>query len=78
METAELFPDHNGQCVRLPDKYRFACDEVAVQQSGFSLILTPIDKISDSALCRGLCNTYDIEHISDATITQVGNETDNI
>lgn len=78
METAELFSDRNGQCVRLPDKYRFTCDEVAVHQSGFSLILTPIDKISDSVLCLGIIKTNDIEHISDATITQTGKETDNI
>lgn len=78
METAELFPDRNGQCVRLPDKYRFTCDEVAVHQSGFSLILTPIDKISDSVLCCGICNTYDIEHISDTSITQARKEIDKI
>ncbi len=50
METAELFIYGNSQCVRLPNKYRLNCDEIAVQQLGSSLILTPIDKISNNLL----------------------------
>ena len=41
MEIAKVFHNGNCQVVRLPDKYRFTCKEVTVQQIGSSLILTP-------------------------------------
>ena len=54
MEIAKIFYYNNSQAVRLPDKYRFTCDEVTVQQVGSSLVLTPKDKIHNSLLSDGI------------------------
>ena len=54
MEIAKVFHYNNSQVVRLPDKYRFTCIEVTVQQVGSSLILTPKNKIPDSQLSDGI------------------------
>lgn len=51
MEIAKIFQYANCQAVSLPDRYKFTCDEVAVQQLGSSLILTPKDKIRNN-YCR--------------------------
>ena len=54
MEIAKVFHNGDRQVVRLPDKYRFTCKEVTVQQVGSSLILTPKDKICDNLLRDGI------------------------
>lgn len=54
MKIAKIFHYNNSQAVRLPDKYRFTCDEVTVQQVGSSLILTPKDKNLNSLLSDGI------------------------
>ena len=54
MEIAKIFHYSNSHAVRLPDKYRFTCNEVTVQQVGSSLVLTPKDKIHNSLLSDGI------------------------
>ena len=54
MEIAKVFHNGNCQVVSLPDKYRFTCDEVTVQQVGSSLVLTPKDKNHNSLLSDGI------------------------
>lgn len=68
MEIAKVFQYANGQAVSLPDKYKFTCDEVAIQQLGSSLILTPKDKTHNSLLFGEAHRTNDHQHISDSTI----------
>lgn len=54
MEIAKVFHNGDRQVVSLPDKYRFTCKEVTVQQAGSSLILTPKDKIRDNLSSDGI------------------------
>lgn len=54
MEIVKIHKDKNGQAVKLPDKFRLTCDEVVIQQLGFSLILTPKEKITGSLLHSGM------------------------
>ena len=54
MEIAKVFHNGDRQVVSLPDKYRFTCKEVTVQQVGSSLILTPKDKIRDNLSSDGI------------------------
>ena len=68
MEIAKIFQYANCQAVSLPDRYKFTCDEVAVQQLGSSLILTPKDKAHNSLLFGEARGTNDNKHISDSTI----------
>ena len=68
MEIAKVFQYANCQAVSLPDRYKFTCDEVAVQQLDSSLILTPKDKAHNSLLFGEACRTKDNKHISDSTI----------
>jgi len=43
MITAKVFKSGNSQAVRLPKKYRFDSDEVAINRIGNVLIMTPKD-----------------------------------
>lgn len=40
-EVAKVFMSGRSQAVRLPKKYRFACDEVEITQEGDALVLRP-------------------------------------
>ena len=81
MEIARIYKDKNGQAVKLPDKFRLTGDEVVIQQLGFSLILTPKDKITRSLLSAGMSrktNPYKKEHPSDDIKTKTRKGTDYI
>lgn len=41
MDTAKVFENGRSQAVRLPKKFRFNVDEVAVQQLGDAVLLAP-------------------------------------
>ena len=41
MKTAKIFMNGRSQAVRLPREFRFACDEVFIQQQGDKVILSP-------------------------------------
>ena len=41
MEMAKVFENGRSQAVRLPKKFRFNVDEVAVQQLGDAVLLAP-------------------------------------
>ena len=41
MYTAKVFENGRSQAVRLPKKFRFNVDEVAVQQLGDAVLLAP-------------------------------------
>ncbi|MFZ0406748.1 MAG: type II toxin-antitoxin system VapB family antitoxin [Cyanobium sp.] len=43
MDTAKLFQSGRSQAVRLPKKYRFLGNEVAVKHFGNGVLLLPID-----------------------------------
>ena len=45
METAKIFENGESQAVRLPKKFRFACDEVYVQKVGKAVVLMPKDSV---------------------------------
>ena len=70
MEVAKVLQYANGQAVKLPEKYKFTCNEVAVQKLGSSLILIPKDKIDDSLLYSEAGRINDNKYISDSTIIQ--------
>ncbi len=40
-DTAKVFMNGRSQAVRLPAKYRFECDQVAIRRVGRHLILSP-------------------------------------
>ena len=63
METAKVFENGRSQAVRLPKKYRFTTDEVVVQRLGYSLVLTPKDKLWESFL-NGI-NSFTEDFMSD-------------
>lgn len=41
METAKIFENGRSQAVRLPKKFRFADDEVYIQNLGNAVLLVP-------------------------------------
>ena len=41
-DTAKVFMSGRSQAVRLPQAFRFACDEVAIRKEGESLVLSPL------------------------------------
>ena len=41
-DTAKVFMSGRSQAVRLPQAFRFACDEVAIRKEGDSLVLSPL------------------------------------
>ena len=43
-QSAKVFMSGRSQAVRLPQEFRFACDEVAIRREGNSLILSPLYK----------------------------------
>ena len=45
MYTAKVFENGRSQAVRLPKKFRFDVDEVAVQQLGDAVLLAPKDSV---------------------------------
>jgi antitoxin VapB len=40
-ETAKVFRTGRSQAVRIPERFRFATDEVLIERDGNSVILTP-------------------------------------
>lgn len=45
MDTAKVFKTGRSQAVRLPKKFRFDVDEVAINQLGDALILAPKESV---------------------------------
>lgn len=45
METAKIFESGRSQAVRLPKKFRFDVDEVAIQRLGDAVLLIPKDAL---------------------------------
>lgn len=45
MDTAKVFETGRSQAVRLPKKFRFHVDEVAVQQLGDAVLLVPKESV---------------------------------
>ena len=45
MYTAKVFENGRSQAVRLPKKFRFDVDEVAVQQLGDAVLLAPKESV---------------------------------
>lgn len=45
MDTAKVFETGRSQAVRLPKKFRFSVDEVAVQQLGDAVLLAPKESV---------------------------------
>lgn len=45
MDTARVFETGRSQAVRLPKKFRFNVDEVAVQQLGDAVLLAPKESV---------------------------------
>ncbi|WP_165064953.1 type II toxin-antitoxin system VapB family antitoxin [Desulfovibrio sp. ZJ200] len=43
METAKIFQNGQSQAVRLPRRFRFACDRVAIKKVGNAVVLFPPD-----------------------------------
>ncbi len=41
-DTAKVFMSGRSQAVRLPQAFRFACDQVAIRKEGESLVLSPV------------------------------------
>ena len=45
VDTAKVFETGRSQAVRLPKKFRFHVDEVAVQQLGDAVLLVPKESV---------------------------------
>ena len=50
METAELFEVAGSQAVRIPERFRFPCDEVLIQKIGDMILLMPKEKAWETFL----------------------------
>lgn len=53
METAKIFENGGSQAVRLPEKFRFADDEVYIYKIGNAFVLVPKNEVWNTFL-RGL------------------------
>lgn len=66
METAKIFKTGRSQAVRLPKRFRFSGDEVAIRKVGNDVILSPISKKSalEAFLALPGCPDFTVERDS--------------